>query len=51
MTVTVRDRAGNVISDEDLKKKVIDVEEYYLLINMIDKRIREEREWMKNYTQ
>ena len=42
LTVTVVDKYGNVLSDEDLKNKVIDKQEYYDIVLPIRKRINDE---------
>lgn len=42
LTVTVVDKHGNVLSDEDLKSKVIDKQEYYDIVLPIRKRINNE---------
>ena len=42
LTVTVVDKYGNVLTDEDLENKVIDVPGYYDLVLPIRKRINDE---------
>ena len=42
LTVTVVDKYGKVLSDEDLRNKVIDKQEYYDFILPIRKRINKE---------
>ena len=42
LTCVVVDKNGNILSDEDLKNKVIDNEKYYDIILPIRKRINDE---------
>lgn len=42
LTITVVDKYGKVLSDEDLKNKVIDIQAYYDLMLPIRKRINDE---------
>lgn len=42
LTCIVVDKNGNVLSDEDLKNKVIDNPKYYDIVLPIRKRINEE---------
>ena len=41
LTCVVVDKYGNVLSDEDLKNKVIDKQEYYEIVLPIRKRIND----------
>ena len=41
LTVTVVDKYGNVLTDEDLKNKMIDKQEYYDIVLPIRKRIND----------
>lgn len=42
LTCVVVDKYGNILSDEDLKNKVIDKQEYYDIVLPIRKRINDE---------
>ena len=42
LTCVVVDKNGNILSDEDLKNKVIDNEKYYDIVLPIRKRINDE---------
>lgn len=42
LTCVVVDKNGNILSDEDLKNKVIDNEKYYDIVFPIRKRINDE---------
>lgn len=41
ITGTVVDKYGNILSDEDLRNKPIDIQEYYDIVLPIRKRINE----------
>lgn len=41
LTVIVVDKYGKILSDEDLKNKVIDKQEYYDIVLPIRKRIKD----------
>ena len=42
LTVTVVDKYGSVLSEEDIKNKTIDKQEYYDIVLPIRKRINDE---------
>lgn len=42
LTCVVVDKNGNILSDEDLKNKVIDNQKYYDIVLPIRKRINDE---------
>lgn len=42
LTITVVDKYGNILSDEDLKNKIIDRQEYYDVVLPARKRINDE---------
>ena len=48
MKVIVRDRNGNIIPDDKLKEAVITSELYYMYINSIRERLREEQKKKEN---
>ena len=50
LTCVVVDKNGNILSDEDLKNKVINNEKYYDIVLPIRKRINDEffRQTVKN---
>ena len=48
MKVIVRDRNGNIIPDDKLKGTVITSELYYMYINSIRERLREEQKKKEN---
>ena len=42
LTVVVRDKHGNILTEEALNKKVIDIPEYYTFMQLVKTRIKKE---------